>query len=100
MNQQGNTNANQKANANQKTQKQKTQKQKTQKQKTQKQPPKYKPFPCPCGGGKSCIVERRMVGDWVHEDDVFQRFRLPIRKNCYTAHSQDQLNAMKPYFSM
>lgn len=72
MNQQGNTNTNQKQ--------------------------KYKPFPCPCGGGMSCIVERRMVGDWVHEDDVFKRFRLPIRKNCYTAHSQEQLNAMKPYF--
>ncbi len=72
MNQQGNTNTNQKQ--------------------------KCKPFPCPCGGGMSCIVERRMVGDWVHEDDVFKRFRLPIRKNCYTALSQQQLNAMKPYF--
>ena len=39
---------------------------------------------CPCGGGQSCIVDRRWVGDWVHEDDVFTNARLPIRKNCFT----------------
>ena len=60
----------------------------------------YKPFPCPCGGGQSCIVNRRMVGHWVHEDDVFRKANLPIRKNCYTALSQEQLKAMEPYFSM
>jgi hypothetical protein len=39
---------------------------------------------CPCGGGQSCIVDRRWVGDWVHEDDVFTNAGLPIRKNCFT----------------
>jgi hypothetical protein len=38
---------------------------------------------CPCGGGQSCIVDRRWVGDWVHEDDVFTNAGLPIRKNCF-----------------
>jgi hypothetical protein len=39
---------------------------------------------CPCGGGQSCIVDRRWVGDWVHEDNVFTNAGLPIRKNCFT----------------
>lgn len=26
---------------------------------------------CPCGGGQSCIVDRRYNNDWVHEDNVF-----------------------------
>jgi len=39
---------------------------------------------CPCGGGQSCIVDRRWVGDWVHEDDVFTNAGLPLRKNCFT----------------
>jgi hypothetical protein len=38
---------------------------------------------CPCGGGQSCIVDRRWVGDWVHEDNVFKDAGLPIRKNCF-----------------
>jgi hypothetical protein len=38
---------------------------------------------CPCGGGQSCIVDRRWVGDWVHEDNVFTNAGLPIRKNCF-----------------
>lgn len=40
---------------------------------------------CPCGGGQSCIVDRRWVGDWVHEDDVFTNAGLPLRKNCFTS---------------
>ena len=28
---------------------------------------------CDCGGGQSCIIDRRWIGDWVHEDDVFRR---------------------------
>ena len=38
---------------------------------------------CPCGGGQSCIVDRRLVGDWVHEDDVFKASALPVRLNCF-----------------
>lgn len=60
--------------------------------------PIYNLYHCPCGGGQSCIVNRREVGDWVHEDDIFRKANIPIRKNCYTTHSQNQLNAMRPYF--
>ena len=47
-------------------------------------------FPCPCGGGQSCIVMRRMFGDWVHEDGVFTAANLPLRPNCRTPYSQEQ----------
>lgn len=45
---------------------------------------------CPCGGGQSCIVDRRWVGDWVHEDIVFKNAGLPIRKNCLSSFSAVQ----------
>ena len=32
---------------------------------------------CPCGGGQSCIVDRRELNDWVHEDELF------IKNKCY-----------------
>jgi hypothetical protein len=44
-------------------------------------------FSCPCGGGQSCIVSRRSLGDWVHEDDLLIDAGLPLRKNCF-----DKLN--------
>jgi hypothetical protein len=45
---------------------------------------------CPCGGGQSCIVDRRWVGDWIHEDTVFTNAGLPIRKNCFTSFTPAQ----------
>jgi len=45
---------------------------------------------CPCGGGQSCIVDRRWVGDWVHEDTIFINAGLPIRKNCFAAYTNEQ----------
>ena len=45
---------------------------------------------CPCGGGQSCIVDRRKLGDWVHEDDLFKEAGLPIRKNCLTPLTKKQ----------
>jgi hypothetical protein len=45
---------------------------------------------CPCGGGQSCIVDRRWVGDWVHEDTVFTNAGLPIRKNCFSSFTTAQ----------
>lgn len=45
---------------------------------------------CPCGGGQSCIVDRRWVGDWVHEDDVFTNAGLPLRKNCFVSFTTAQ----------
>jgi hypothetical protein len=52
---------------------------------------------CPCGGGQSCIVDRRWVGDWVHEDDVFTNARLPIRKNCFTSFTSAQKKQLGKY---
>jgi hypothetical protein len=49
---------------------------------------------CPCGGGQSCIVDRRSVNDWVHEDDVFLEHKLPLRKNCYQQYTKQQQKAL------
>ena len=49
---------------------------------------------CPCGGGQSCIVDRRWLGDFVHEDIVFTNAKLPIRKNCFTNFTKEQKNAL------
>ena len=44
----------------------------------------YSHFCCPCGGGQSCIVDRRKNNDWVHEDNVRKENDLPIRQNCFS----------------
>lgn len=52
---------------------------------------------CPCGGGQSCIVDRRWVGDWVHEDNVFRNAGLPLRKNCYAKFTKIQTDCLGEY---
>lgn len=52
---------------------------------------------CPCGGGQSCIVDRRWLGDWVHEDDVLTSDGLSIRKNCITPFSKAQQKALRAF---
>ena len=37
---------------------------------------------CACGGGQSCLIDRRRMGDWVFEDDILKKVNLPIRKSC------------------
>ena len=49
---------------------------------------------CPCGGGQSCIITRRYMGDWVHEDMVFKQSGLPFRKSCLAPYSALQESAM------
>jgi hypothetical protein len=49
---------------------------------------------CPCGGGQSCIVDRRTLKDWVHEDEVFLEHKLPLRKNCYQQYTNKQLKVL------
>lgn len=49
---------------------------------------------CKCGGGQSCIVDRRKVGDWVHEDDVFKSVGLPLRKHCLQPYYETQMDAL------
>ena len=52
---------------------------------------------CPCGGGQSCMVDRRALGDWVPEDNIFKQNNLPIRKNCYSKLSKKQLKVLEKY---
>jgi hypothetical protein len=49
---------------------------------------------CPCGGGQSCIVDRRLNNDWVDEDCVLDHFGLARRKNCWEQFTLEQYTAM------
>jgi hypothetical protein len=51
-------------------------------------------FYCPCGGGQSCIVDRRLNNDWVHEDEVFKNKNLPLRKHCFQQYYNTQYSAL------
>ena len=44
----------------------------------------YSHFCCPCGGGQSCLVDRRKNKDWVYEDDIRKQKGLPLRQNCFS----------------
>lgn len=64
---------------------------KTRSQKTLNDMPKV----CPCGGGQSCLVDRRWLGEWCHEDDVFKKANIPLRTSCIHAYSLEQAMALK-----
>jgi len=49
---------------------------------------------CPCGGGQSCIVDRRELNDWVHEDTLFLENNLPLRKDCFQQYTKKQLKVL------
>ena len=53
------------------------------------------PIYCPCGGGQSCLIDRRYAGDWCHEDDVFKNLNIPLRKSCMESYTIEQDNALK-----
>ena len=53
------------------------------------------PDTCPCGGGMSCIVDRRSLGDWVHEDEVFMSGKCSLRKNCLDPMTDAQIKLLK-----
>jgi hypothetical protein len=52
---------------------------------------------CPCGGGQSCIVDRRELNDWVHEDNLFLENKLPLRKNCFQQYTNKQLKVLNNF---
>ena len=52
---------------------------------------------CPCGGGQSCIVDRRALNDWVHEDDLFTKNKLPLRKHCFQQYTNKQLKDLSNF---
>ena len=53
---------------------------------------------CPCGGGQSCIVARRIMGDWVHEDEVLGAAKLPLRRNCAAVFDASQAEALDEWW--
>lgn len=54
---------------------------------------------CPCGGGQSCIVDRRILGDWILEDDVFKKNNIPIRKNCCIPYTNEQGKSLREFMN-
>lgn len=50
---------------------------------------------CPCGGGQSCIVDRRWVGDYIYEDNIFKNMNIPLRINCVQLMTEIQKNVLK-----
>jgi len=48
---------------------------------------------CPCGGGQSCLVDRRWLGDWCPEDDLFNKLNIPLRKSCIQPYTVEQEKA-------
>ena len=54
-------------------------------------------FECPCGGGQSCIVDRRRFQDWVHEDDVYRAAGVPVREHCLSPPTNVQVDAMQTW---
>ena len=55
---------------------------------------------CACGGGQSCIVSRRCMGDWIHEDMVFKDADISLRTSCLQPYSVQQENALKQALSI
>lgn len=55
---------------------------------------------CPCGGGQSCIVERRAMRDWVHEDDVLDEAGVERRLHCGSDITEEQERAFFAWHSM
>lgn len=54
---------------------------------------------CPCGGGQSCIVDRRTLNDWVHEDNLFLENKLPLRKDCFQQYTNKQLKVLNDFIT-
>lgn len=53
---------------------------------------------CPCGGGQSCIVDRRIMQAWVHEDEVLLLAGLEPRKNCADEFDEAQTIKLKEWW--
>ena len=53
--------------------------------------------PCPCQGGQSCIVDRRLLNDIVYEDILFTQHKLRLRKNCLQPYTNSQQKLLTIY---
>lgn len=45
---------------------------------------------CPCGGGQSCLIDRRWLGEWCHEDNLFKLANVPLRRSCMDPYTVEQ----------
>ena len=52
---------------------------------------------CKCGGGETCIVDRRWMNYWVNEDGIFQNACIPTRKHCLQKYLPEQEEALQKY---
>ncbi len=53
---------------------------------------------CPCGDWhQSCIVARRRVGDWVHEDTLMAEAGVKKRKHCHSKLTKKQKEVMNNF---
>ena len=52
------------------------------------------PVECPCGGGQSCLIDRRWLGDWCPEDELFNKLNIPLRKSCIQPYTVEQEMAL------
>lgn len=50
---------------------------------------------CPCGGGQSCLIDRRWLGEWCHEDTLFKLVNVPLRRSCMDPYTVEQEIALK-----
>ena len=49
---------------------------------------------CKCGGGQSCLIDRRWLGDWCHEDIVFNKKNIQLLKSCFDSYTKEQEKAI------
>jgi hypothetical protein len=49
---------------------------------------------CKCGGGQSCLIDRRWLGDFCHEDLVFNKKNIQLRKSCIDSYTKEQEKAI------
>lgn len=57
-----------------------------------------KDYKCPCGDyDQSCIVARRRVGDFVHEDMLMAEAGVKKRKHCLSKMTKKQKEVMKKF---
>lgn len=55
---------------------------------------------CPCGGGQSCIVTRRLIGGFNHEDIVLEGAGVNLREHCLSEPTDAQDRAMREWFEL
>lgn len=53
------------------------------------------PHKCQCGGGMTCLIDRRNLGYWVMEDELFRAAGCKLRINCFQPMTKKQQNIIE-----